>query len=130
MAGPESALAVYNIRPLCLVAPSTVLRARSLLPPHLLLQFGTVRDTMTQPATDGTSLQKAAFARSGVLNRKQELGDPSLSASCRFGHTHFCFASMSRYFRSRSVWSEVLWLIKVVAIPVFPDRPVRPISCT
>lgn len=44
--------------------------------------------------------------------------------------THFCFASMSKYLRSRSVWSDVLWLMNVVAMPVLPERPVRPISCT
>lgn len=40
--------------------------------------------------------------------------------------THFCLASMSRYFKSRSVCSGVCMLTKVVAIPVLPARPVRP----
>lgn len=44
--------------------------------------------------------------------------------------THFCFASIKRYFRSSNVCSEVFILTNVVASPVFPDRPVRPISWT
>lgn len=41
--------------------------------------------------------------------------------------THFCFASMRRYLRSSSVCSAVCMLTNVVAIPVLPERPVRPI---
>ena len=41
--------------------------------------------------------------------------------------THFWPASISKYFRSSSVCSGVFMLTNVVAIPVFPLRPVRPI---
>jgi hypothetical protein len=44
--------------------------------------------------------------------------------------THFCLASINRYFRSNNVCSDVFRLINVVANPVFPDLPVLPISCT
>lgn len=42
-------------------------------------------------------------------------------------YTYFCPASMSKYFKSRSVCSGVFMLTNVVAMPVFPLRPVRPI---
>jgi hypothetical protein len=41
--------------------------------------------------------------------------------------THFCPASISKYFKSSSVCSGVFILTNVVAMPVFPLRPVRPI---
>lgn len=41
--------------------------------------------------------------------------------------TYFCFASIKRYFRSSRVCSAVCMLTNVVAIPVLPERPVRPI---
>ena len=40
---------------------------------------------------------------------------------------YFCPASMRRYLRSSKVCSGVFILTKVVAIPVLPLRPVRPI---
>ena len=41
--------------------------------------------------------------------------------------TYFCAASISKYFKSSSVCSGVFILTNVVAMPVFPLRPVRPI---
>ncbi|RIA05210.1 hypothetical protein BRARA_K00497 [Brassica rapa] len=41
-----------------------------------------------------------------------------------------CLASCSKCFRSSSVVSLWFLFINVVAIPVFPHRPVLPILCT
>lgn len=66
----HAAVAEYNNRPLCLVTSSAVLCIRSLLPPHLFFQLGTVCDSVAQSATDGTTLQKTAFTSSRVLDRE------------------------------------------------------------
>lgn len=42
----------------------------------------------------------------------------------------FCLASISRCFKSNSTDSSLALLMKVVAIPVLPERPVLPILCT
>lgn len=47
--------------------------------------------------------------------------------SARNGGT-FCLASISKCFKSNSTDSSFALLMNVVAIPVFPDRPVRPIQ--
>lgn len=51
------------------------------------------------------------------------------SIAARNGGTR-CLASRNSNFKSRRICSEQCWLINVVAMPVFPLRPVRPMRCT
>ncbi|KYQ49042.1 hypothetical protein ALC60_12099 [Trachymyrmex zeteki] len=53
----------------------------------------------------------------------------TITASAKNGGT-FCFASINKCLRSSSTDSSFALLMKVVAIPVRPERPVRPILCT
>mmetsp|Transcript_18676 Transcript_18676/g.37991 ORF Transcript_18676/g.37991 Transcript_18676/m.37991 type:complete len:225 (-) Transcript_18676:16-690(-) len=52
------------------------------------------------------------------------------SSSCISTGGMRCFASRRRYLRSSSICSEQFLLINVVATPVLPHRPVRPMRCT
>mmetsp|Transcript_77202 Transcript_77202/g.208422 ORF Transcript_77202/g.208422 Transcript_77202/m.208422 type:complete len:224 (-) Transcript_77202:911-1582(-) len=52
------------------------------------------------------------------------------SSSCMSTGGMRCLASRRRYLRSRRMLSEQFLLMKVVATPVFPQRPVRPMRCT
>lgn len=95
-----------------------------------LLQLWAIRQSMAETAADGAAFHCACLSGSGVVNAQQEFWD---SNKCQFNGSdtmkgaHFCFASFRRYLRSNRVCSEVFKLTKVVAIPVLPDRPVRPI---
>jgi hypothetical protein len=72
----------------------------------------------------------------GVINVPQYVSPPrskyfsfSDCRAARNGGT-FCLASISRCFKSSSTDSSLALFIKVVAIPVLPERPVRPMRCT
>lgn len=131
-----------------LVTSSLICRSmRRHKPPLSILAFGAVGNTVPKScinclyhpsldivdgqrtSTDGASFHRATL---GIINRRQERGNPAkrceqLIVKDDSSQTHFWPASINRYLRSSSVGSGVFMLTNVVAMPVFPLRPVRPI---
>ncbi len=96
---------------------------------------------MAKSTTHRTALKRAALRSARIFYALQERRYPikhisqhprmiDSTGERRAEITHFWPASMSRYLRSRRVCSGVFMLTNVVAIPVLPLRPVRPIWWT
>lgn len=126
----------------CLEAPTTVALTLGRLAPLGVLELRAVVGTVAQSTADGATAGPC-IACVGVLETREEGRDPGarkitsakerkISKARASGlrgepETHRCLASLRRYLRSSSVCSLVFMLTKVVAIPVLPLRPVRPI---
>ena len=112
------------------------LKMRSALnEPGTTVQERSGPDPLRLTSANRTTFEGGTMSCSGIFDRQQEIRYPKgesqlAAANGKWRSTDFCLASNNKYLRSRSVCSDVFMLTNVVAIPVLPDRPVLPISCT